>query len=402
MLHRALDDSFPIEVRNRITLLTTARTAVNSCHRFAPPFLAIIARGNGTSLAGIGIAVAIGELSGLLSPLNAEIVERLHRRTSMLLGLIGVAFGVTLAASSVHPAMFAVALIIMSQSKVMFDLGMGSWTTDRVPYAQRGRVMGLIEISWALGLLVGVSLMGLLTAVTNWRIGFGLGAAAVVATAGWIARGIPPDSGPHTRETRTARVPIKVADVAVLVLGLFCLMAASQMLFVTFGSWLVDSFDFTPTALSVVAVVLGLTELIASITSSRRTDTWGKERSTAVGAAMMVVGCVGLAIWHDHLLIALPLCILAIAVFEFAIVSAIPLSTAAVVGSPARGMALMVGAGTVGRATASIPATRLYEKFGMAWPSALAAALGSVTVFTMLALHRAGGPKESTVTVESL
>lgn len=388
MLHRALNDSFSAEVRDRITLLTVARTAVNSCVRFAPPFLAIIARGNGTTLAGIGVAVAIGELSGLLSPLNAEIVERLHRRTAMTLGLVGVALAVTLAASSVNPAMFAMALIVLSQGKVMFDLGLGAWTTDRVPYAQRGRVMGLVEISWALGLLVGVSLMGLLTAATNWRIGYGLGAAAVVAMAGLIARGIAPDSGPHTRASRAARMPIKVRDVAVLIFGMFCLMAASQALFVTFGSWLIDAFDFTPTTLSIVAVSLGFTELAASITSSRRTDAWGKERSTAVGATLMVVASIGLAVWHDRVLIALPLCILAIAVFEFAIVSAIPLSTAAIVGSPARGMALMMGAGTVGRATASIPATRLYERFGMAWPALMCAALGTGTVVAMLVLHR--------------
>ena len=388
MLHRALDDSIPIEVRNRITLLTAARTAVNSCVRFAPPFLAVIARGNGTTLAGIGVAVAISELSGLLSPLNGEIVERLHRRTAMVLGLIGVVIGVAVAASSVHTAMFAVGLTVLSQSKIMFDLGLGSWTTDRVPYAQRSRVMGLVEISWALGLLVGVSLMGFLTAATNWRVGYGLGAAAVVATAGLIARGIAPDSGAHTRATRTARSPVKVADVAVLIFGMFCLMAASQALFVTFGSWLVDAFDFTPTALSVVAFGLGFAELIASVTSSRRTDAWGKERSTAVGAALMVSAAIGLAIWHDRVVIALPLCIIAIAVFEFAIVSAIPLSTAAIAGSPARGMALMVGAGTVGRATASIPATRLYERYGMAWPALMSAALATGTVVAMVVLHR--------------
>ena len=387
MLHRTLDDSIPADVRDRITLLTVARTAVNSCVRFAPPFLAIIARGNGTTLAGIGVAVAISELSGLLSPLNGEIVERLHRRTSMMLGLIGVAIGVTIAASSVHPAMFAVGLIVLSQSKVMFDLGLGSWTTDRVPYTQRSRVMGLIEISWALGLLIGVSIMGLVTAATNWRVGYGLGAAAVVAVASLIARRIEPDSGPHTRASRTARVPIKVRDVSVLIFGMFCLMAASQALFVTFGSWLEDTFDFTSTSLSIVAIALGFAELVASLTSSRRTDAWGKERTTAAGATLMVVASIGLAIWHDHLWIALPLCIIAIAVFEFAIVSAIPLSTAAIVGSPARGMALMMGAGTIGRATASIPATRLYERFGMAWPALMCAVLGTGTIVAMLSLH---------------
>jgi predicted MFS family arabinose efflux permease len=401
VLHRALDDSFSTEVRDRITLLTVTRTAVNSCVRFAPPFLAIIARGNGTNLAGIGVAVAISELSGLLSPLNAEIVERLHRRTAMVLGLVGVAVGVTLAASSLHPAMFAVGLIVLSQSKVMFDLALGSWTTDRVPYAQRGRVMGLIEISWALGLLVGVSLMGVLTAVTNWRVGYGLGAAAVVAVAALIARRIEPDSGPHTRASRAARTPITVRDVAVLIFGMFCLMAASQALFVTFGSWLIDAFDYTPTELSLVAVGLGLAELVASITSSRRTDAWGKERSTAAGATLMVMASVGLAVWHDNIVIALPLCILAIAVFEFAIVSAIPLSTAAVVGSPARGMALMMGAGTVGRATASVPATRLYEQFGMAWPALLCAVLGTGAVVAMVVLHQAGH-KRSPATGDSL
>jgi len=389
MLRRALDDSFPTDVRDRVTLLTVARTAVNSCVRFAPPFLATIARGNDTTLAGIGVAVAISELSGLLSPLNAEIVERLHRRTAMVLGLIGVVLGVSVAASSVHPAMFAVGLIVLSQSKLMFDLGLGSWTTDRVPYAQRGRVMGLIEISWALGLLVGVSAMGLLTAATNWRVGYGLGAAAVVVVAALVARRIEPDSGPHTRASRTARVPIKVREIAVLIFGWFCLMAASQALFVTFGSWLEDAFDFTPAALSFVVIGLGFAELTASITSARRTDAWGKERSTAIGASLMVLASLGLAIWHSHLWIALPLCILAIAVFEFAIVSAIPLSTAAIVGSPARGMALMMGAGTLGRAAASIPATRLYESYGMAWPAAMCAVLGIGTVVTMVVLDGA-------------
>lgn len=387
MLHRALDHSIPADVRDRITLLTAGRTAVNSCVRFAPPFLATIARGNGTTLAGIGVAVAISELSGLLSPLNGEIVERLHRRTAMVLGLIGVAGGVTIAASSVHPAMFAVGLIVLSQSKVMFDLGLGSWTTDRVPYAQRGRVMGLVEISWALGLLVGVSIMGVLTAVTNWRVGYGVGAAAVIAMAGLIARRIGPDSGPHSRASRTARVPVNVREVGVLIFGMFCLMAASQALFVTFGSWLVDVFDFTPATLSVVAVGLGFAELIASLTSSRRTDAWGKERSTAVGATLMVLASVGLAVWHGHLFIALPLCIIAIALFEFAIVSAIPLSTAAIAGSPARGMALMMGAGTVGRAAASIPATRLYVRHGMAWPALMCAVLGTGAIVAMLSLH---------------
>ena len=388
VLQRALGNSFPDEVRSRITGLTVARTMANGCFRFAVPFLATIARGNGTTLAGIGVALAISELSGLLSPLNGEIVERMHRRTALVVGLIGVAAGTTLAAGSVHPVMFAVALVIISQSKMMFDLGLGAWLSDRVPYAQRSRVMGITETSWALGLLVGVTAMGLVTAATNWRVGYGLGAAAVLFMAGVIAKRIPPDSGPHTRADRSARQPIVVREVGVLMLAMFCLMASSQVLFVTLGSWLDDSFDFTPAMLSAVAFGLGFGELIASITSARRTDLWGKERSAAAGAAMMIPAGIGLALWNEHLVIGLTLLIIAIAAFEFGVVSAIPLGTAVVPGSPARGMALMFTAGTLGRAVASIPATSLYEHHGIVWPAAMCAALAVATVAAFLQLER--------------
>lgn len=388
VLQRALDNSFPAEVRSRITGLTVARTMANGCFRFAVPFLAIIARGNGTTLAGIGVAVAISELSGLLSPFNGEIVERMHRRTALVVGLTGVALGTTLAASSVHPAMFAVALVIISQSKMMFDLGLGAWLSDRVPYAQRSRVMGLTETSWALGLLVGVTAMGLVTAATNWRFGYGLGAAAVLCMAGVIARRIPPDSGLHTSADRAAREPIVVRRVAGPMFAMFCLMSSSQVLFVTLGSWLDDAFDFTPAMLSGVAFGLGFGELIASITSARHTDHWGKERSAAAGVALMIPAGLGLALWHEHLLIGLPLLVIAIAAFEFGVVSAIPLGTAIVPGSPARGMALMFAAGTLGRAVSSIPATRLYESHGMAWPATMCAVLAAAAVIAFLTLER--------------
>ncbi|HAP78491.1 MAG TPA: hypothetical protein DCR14_20710, partial [Acidimicrobiaceae bacterium] len=186
MLHRGLDNSFPEEVRARITLLTMARTAANGAFRFTPPFLATIASGLDVSLDTIGIAVAVSEASGLLSPITGSIAERFHRRTAMAAGLTGVAAGAALAAGSQHVAMLAVALIVLAQSKVLFDLGLGAWVSDRVPYERRGRVIGLTETSWALGLLVVVSLLGLLTAMSNWRVGYAAGAALVAVMAGLV------------------------------------------------------------------------------------------------------------------------------------------------------------------------------------------------------------------------
>ena len=365
-----------------------ARTAANACFRFAPPFLATIAHGNGTDLAGIGVAVAVSEMSGLLSPFNGELVERMHRRTAMALGLAGVGLGTVLAASSVNPLMFAVALVIISQSKVMFDLGLGAWTSDRVPFAQRGRVMGLTEISWALGLLIGVSTMGLVTAFSNWRAGYAVGAVSVVALSAIVARTLPADSGAHTAADRPARSPIRVADVAPMMVATFCLMGASQALFVTFGSYLDDTFGFTPATLSAMTFALGFGELFSSVLSSRNADRWGKERSAAIGGALMVPAALALALGQAHLWAALPALAVAIAAFEFAVVSAMPLGTAAIAGSPARGMALMLGAGTTGRAVCSITATRLYDAHGMAAPALLCAGFALCTIVAYGQMHR--------------
>ena len=42
---------------------------------------------------------------------------------------------------------------------------------------------GLIEVSWAFGLLIGVTTMGLVTAATSWRVGYLSGAIAVAIMA---------------------------------------------------------------------------------------------------------------------------------------------------------------------------------------------------------------------------
>lgn len=389
MLQRALDDSFPSDVRRRITSLTLARTAANACFRFTPAFLATIAAGQGVSLDRVGIAVAVSEASGLVSPLTGTLTERLHRRTAMWVGLLGVGLGTGLAAANRHLVVFAIALVLIAQAKVMYDLGLAAWVSDRVPFARRGRVIGLTETSWALGLLVGVTSMGLVTALTNWRVGYTVGALAVVAFAGYLARTVPDDPpGQGHAERRAAGTGKVTARGKVVMAGTFCLMAASQSLFVTFSSWLKDHFDFSDAGISVVAFCMGFGELIASLSAARFSDRLGKERAAATGATMMIPAALLLALLHEHLGPALPLLIIAILSFEFAIVSIIPLSTESIPGSPAKGLSFNLGAGTVGRATMSIIATRVYVHQGMGAPALMCACFAGGTVIAMAVARR--------------
>jgi len=98
MLNRLLDDSFDKEIRRNITAVTVARLVANAAYRFAPLFLATIARGFDVSLSTLGFAIFVSELSGFASPFAGRIVDRLTHRNSMVLGLIGSAVGCTIAA----------------------------------------------------------------------------------------------------------------------------------------------------------------------------------------------------------------------------------------------------------------------------------------------------------------
>jgi len=401
VLHRALDDTYSEEVRSHITTLTVARTCANACFRFGPAFLATIAAGLDVSLDRIGLAVAVSELSGFASPFTGRLADRLHRRTAMWAGLLGVGAGAALAAGTVNLAMFSVALIVISQSKVLFDLGLAAWVSDRVPFERRGRVIGLTETSWALGLLAGVTAMGLVTAATNWRVGFVVGAVAVVALAAAARKVIPDDPAGQGHAARRAAIKGRMTPRGwVVVAGIFCLMSASQSLFVTFSGWLRDRFDISDTGISVIVFCMGFGELFASISAARVSDRWGKERAAGIGAGLMVPAALLLTLTHGHLAIGLPMLLLAIVAFEFAIVSAIPLTTEAIPGSPARGMAFSLGMGTLGRATASVVATRLYVDHGMAWPALMCAALATGMVLAMWRAHQMSAAAQPAVSSE--
>lgn len=385
VLGRVLDDSFAPEVRRDLTAFAAARTTSNACYRFVAPFIATIARGLHVTVADIGIAIAVSELAGLASPIIGRFVDRLGARRGVAVGLVAVVIGTALAAATQGVAMLAVALVIISQGNITFYLGVGTWIAMHVPYERRGRVTGLIEVSWAFGLLLGVSTMGLVTAVSNWRVGYLTAAAAVAALAVVVIGRIEPLQATehHAPDSVHPHGRLVPRGWMVLFAG-FIMTAASHALIVTFGSWLEDDFGFTPAGLSAVSFILGVGELTATLSVARFTDVWGKRQSVAAGGLLMIPAGAGLALWHDHLAVGIALLALAVLGFEFAVVSAISLGTNLVPGFPARGLGLLIGVDTVGRSLMSVPATRLYTDHGIAWPAAIQAVLAAIGVIAIL------------------
>jgi DHA1 family inner membrane transport protein len=377
VLGRVLDADTPAVVRHQLPTVTIARLTTNAAYRYAPPFLATIARGLDVSVAEMGIALAVTDLCGLSSPLIGRLVDRLARRASMWLGLATIGVGTALAAASTGVVMFTVALMTVSLAKIVFDVGLGAWIADHVPFARRSRIVGITETSWALGLLVGVSTLGVVTALSSWRVAYAVASVAVVAMAAVVARRMPRERAAGHATGGPGPVTRLTASGWCAVVGMFGLMSAAQTLFITFGPWLEDEYGFGGLDLAVVTFGLGAIELAASTTSAARTDRWGKERSVVAGTMIMAPAALALVLLSDHLAAGLVLLAVFMAGFEFAIVSALPIGAELVPGSPGRGIGTMIAFGTVGRAVSAVPATRLFDEHGLA-PAAILGAAAAV------------------------
>ncbi|MGA1031966.1 MAG: hypothetical protein ACO3US_05970, partial [Ilumatobacteraceae bacterium] len=88
-MRRLLDSSYDTAVRDNLVPLTVTRIAANTCYRFAPPFIAIIAgqaQGFDVSITRVGLVISISELAGFLAPLLGTFVDRVSRRTSLAVG----------------------------------------------------------------------------------------------------------------------------------------------------------------------------------------------------------------------------------------------------------------------------------------------------------------------------
>jgi predicted MFS family arabinose efflux permease len=308
----------------------------------------------------------------------------------MSLGLGGMAVGATIVAASGHLAQFAVGLFVMSLFKIVYDVGQGSWITDHVPFARRGRVVGLTETSWALGLLVGVSAMGLISSALSWSWAYLTGGvfAAVMAVVLW--RRIGPDDVGHATSRRhgaTRRARLGRAGWLVIA-SIAALAAASQSMFVTFGAWLEDDHGFTSTTLSAVTFVIGGVELLASSLSTARVDAWGKERSVVGGALVMIVAIAGFLATTGVVPVALAFLGVFIGSFEFSIVCIIPIGGELVPGRPGAGLSRALAASAIGRAVITIPVTAIFDRWGIRWCAVVAMVLAALITILMSSRQR--------------
>jgi predicted MFS family arabinose efflux permease len=381
-LGRFLDDEHSPEVREHVTRLTMARFVGNTGLRFAQPYLGVIGRGLGVSLSTMGIATSFGEFTGLLGPVVGHQLNKRSRRASMTLALVVLALGTALAGTAPTVAAISVGFVVLSLGKMMFDNGMNSWLVERTDYATRGRVVGLTEIAWAGAILIGIPLLAVLVFATSWRYAYGAIALSLLYMAWHLWRYLPKDR-PTTHLDGTRRAFVWSVPAAAGFVSFGLVMAIGGCLFVSFGSWLKDVHRFSSLGIGAVSILLGAVELLASTSTVRFTDRWGKRRSIRIGVMVALPAAVGLALASHHVVFGLLFLSLLFLGFEFAIVSFASLLPSLQPNSPSTAFGLAVGVGTVSRGIVAIASTRLYTADGIGGSSLLAAGMAAAALVTL-------------------
>ena len=299
----------------------------------------------------------------------------------MTVGALVFTFGSLITAAT---GVFVGALIgfaLLGVAKPMFDIGSQTFISERVPFARRARYLGIIEVSWAGGLLVGAPAFGFLIDRYDWTMPFWL--VGIVAGAGTLALAVVGRRQQGSTGAPSTGEPMRLTRAALALLGAAGLMSMGiELTLVVLGEWL-EGFGLTIVALGNVGLVLGVAELVGEGGVLAFTDRIGARRAMQIGTVGMAIGFGALALTAGSRVLGIAALAATILVFEFGFVSSLPLATEMRPNDRPRFLAIYLVASAVGRMVADWTGPSVFAKGGLG-PIAIGGALVSILAFFLI------------------
>lgn len=397
-------DSEDISFRRLITTCISARLLIDIGSQIFNPFLPIIAAGLNTDVVVMGRLVSLRNAMGLLAPGFGALADRLGYRRVMRVALLISALGMLVIGSSVNIPLAAAGMLLSGIGLAAFLPTLQAYLSARLPYAMRARGMGMLEYSWALTGIVGLSVMGQIIAVTGWRTPFFLLAAGLLLMslvfgtlpATSVERTTRPSQGRHAAPLR--QLPARIigffrvnenarSTYGAMAAAAFNYFAAVQFMIIH-GAWFADQYGFDARALGLVALLFGCFDLTASVSVSLFTDRFGKWRSVLVGTVGVLVGYLLIPWLNVGAVPALLSAAFARGFFEFALVANLPLLSEQAPRQRGKVMslsaALTLGSGTV----AGLVSPLIYTEWGISAVAALSALCSAISLGLLITLVR--------------
>lgn len=367
--------------RAELVALTAAKVVSNTALRWVGPFLPTLERAFSTSTGTLTGIMGVCELGGLSTVATGHALDRGHERRVFVLGLVAVVAS-SLVALGGSSTTFAISYAILILGVGNLTVAGHAWIGHRIPFAARGRAIGVFETSWAIALLVGAPVLALLISTVGWRgpyvllaIGSAIAAAAVLAL-------VAPGSGSATTD-RSERAPLPRTAWAPMVASA-ATAAGGLGTFVVSGTWLDDAHGLSTGGLGLVAAGFGLVELVSSTSVAGFGDRIGARRSVLAGLGLFGAGLVAMFASGDSRTVAIGGLLVFLTGFEFGFVSSLTLVTEAAPLARGRAIGLSNAMGTTARAGAVFLSGQLYEAYGMPGTLTMVATAGGVAVLATL------------------
>jgi predicted MFS family arabinose efflux permease len=388
-----------------IVLGLTAKLLVDTSVQIFNPYLPIVSGGLGVSVVAMGRLVGLRNGMGLLAPFFGSLADRIGHRLVLQLGLLLGGIGSILIALDLGYPVLVTAMIMTGLGISIYAPNLHAYVSSKLHYTRRSRIMGIIEYSWALASIIGLSLSGFLIDTLGWNAPFffiGCGMLLFAALFTTIPVQIEPRNGskegvsvrispgrekmPGTTHQWMGRLSGGFSDgfrkaiaglagffrlgpnarsawAAIAVTGLN--FYAITHILISHGAWLTADYQVSASTLGLIALVMGCFDWAASISVSVFGDRIGKRRSVSIGIAGALMGFLLLPFLNVSLVLATASIIIPRFFFEFAIVSNFPLLSEQVPEQRGKILSLSISSGLLGTTIAGVTGPWAWEQFGV-------------------------------------
>ncbi len=372
-----------------------ARLVHDASVRVVYPFLPELSAGLRAPVDQVGAVLALRSGVGVLSPLFGILSDRIGHRRTMSASLMLLAIGLGAIGLSDVLWMAATGFVVTGIATATYVPALLAYLSERTPYERRGRILGTLELTWALAGMIVVPALGALIGPLGWRAPFlALAIGAMVCAA--LTLSLPETPA----RLRAQAVAFRIASIfrnrsatAFLLVWLLIFLSFENVQ-VGYASWFETQFGLSAQQRGLTQTLFGVFEIAASAGSSLFLDRIGKKRGVTGGLIILLIG-YGMLLMFGPLALWLGLAAMSVAFlgFEFSVVSSLSIGSEQI--PQARGTMLSLGVmmSGLGRMVGAVSGSALIAGAGFGAAASLSALLSAAAVaLFVLMVHERPNP----------
>lgn len=395
---------FPYHVKFNLLFLAIGKLAMVTLSRCFYPYTVYFTDVFEVSPDQYSWILFAGEASAFTVVVTGNFVDVLGSKLTSVLCmlLLSLAAFLTLSRSFVV-ILFARSLIGLSRNTM--TAAIQTYISEHVPPSSLGRITGAMELSWGLGGLLGLPLVGFLLGY-GWRVPFFVLGSIFLPLVFFevCCPANPPTPSSPLLQARvvpqavvSALAPrtISVRDMLTQNGGVaMCLLLwvglqvfAVNLLFANYGRWFIEDYDLTRTQLGAATSVVGFGEIGAELTVMLLSDKLGRSRMCLLCTGLTMLSFAGLVLIGNFgapLSVSICFLFLCFLFFETGLVSAFSIpSTLVQTRVTGRFLGMFFGMLPVGGSISALVAQSLWSQGGLpltAMASFVASTLGFIVL----------------------